>query len=195
VGGRDSGEVSLSPPICSAHGPVLALSRVPAEVQSSIYHIINNKRATNQTKPNQTFLPLPLPLPLLHASSDSCAYPYLSSSPLLRTPPIDLPLPGMMQSPDSLELPKTEPEPAPLPPSIIGSTNTDPPGTKHEDYPPPLLPTEPMNEDTLPPQPADSIAMQTEEPSEQAPLGQQVRYHRAIAGHESGSQRLGSRTT
>jgi len=52
-----------------------------------------------------------------------------------------------------------------------------------------------MNEDTLPPQPADSIAMQTEEPSEQAPLGQQVRYHRAIAGHESGSQRLGSRTT
>jgi hypothetical protein len=101
----------------------------------------------------------------------------------------------MMQSPDSQELPKTEPEPAPVPPSVIGPTNTGIPGTKDEHYPHPLPPTEPMNEDTLSPQPADSIAMQAEGPSEQASLGQQVRYLWAIARHESGSQRLGPRST
>jgi len=94
-----------------------------------------------------------------------------------------------MQSADSQELPKTEA--APVQTSIIGSTHTAIPDIKDDDYPHPLLPTEPMIEDTLSPPPADSIA--TERPSEQASLGQQVRYLSAIARQESGSQRLGPR--
>jgi hypothetical protein len=85
-----------------------------------------------------------------------------------------------MQAPDSQQLPKTEqpeqPEPEPAP-SIIGPTDTGIPGTKDEHFPHPLPPAEPMNEDALSPQPADSIAMQTEGTSEQASLRQQVRYH------------------
>jgi hypothetical protein len=100
-----------------------------------------------------------------------------------------------MPSPDSQELPKTEAEHGPAQTSIIGSTSTAIPDTKDEDYPHPPPPTEPMNEDTLSPQPADSIALQTEGPSEQASLGQQVRYHMAIAWDETGSQRLGPRST
>jgi hypothetical protein len=100
-----------------------------------------------------------------------------------------------MQSSDSQELHKTEPEPAPAPPSIIRSTSTAIPDTQDEHYPHPLPPTEPMNEDTLSPQPADSIAMQVEGLSEQASLGQQVRYHKAIARYKPGSQRLGPRST
>jgi hypothetical protein len=101
-----------------------------------------------------------------------------------------------MQSPDSQDLPKTEPEPATVQPSIRGSTSTAIPDTQDEQhYPHPLPPTEPMNEDTLSPQPADSIAIQTEGPTEQAFVGEQVRYHKAVARHESGSQRLGPRST
>jgi hypothetical protein len=95
----------------------------------------------------------------------------------------------------SQELHKIDPDPEPAPVSIIGSTSTTIPGTQDEDYPHPLPPTEPMDQDTLSPPLADSMAMQTEGPSEQASLGQQVRYHRAIARHESGSPRLGPRST
>jgi hypothetical protein len=88
----------------------------------------------------------------------------------------------------SQELHKAEPEPALVQPSIIGSTSTAIPDIKDEDYPHPLPPTEPMIEDTLSPPPADAMAMQTEGTSEQASLGQQVRYHSTIARYESGSQ-------
>ena len=101
----------------------------------------------------------------------------------------------MTQSTKSQGLHKTEPE-RPIPPLIIGSTDV---GTQDDDHPQLLSNTEPMNEETLSPQPADSIVMQKEgslvAPPEQTYLGQQVRLHKAFARKESGSQGLGPRST
>ena len=145
---------------------------------------------TGQVRP-----PTGITLNSLHpASVDNSILPLPLALPLSR-----LPIPGMMQSPNSQEPHETEPE-RPVPPVIIGSTSIGTNIGTHDDHLQPLQTPNPMNEETLGSQPLDSIVMQTggsfAEPSEQASLGQQqVRYHKAIARHESGSQRLDSRST